>query len=89
MLRIAQERKLDSWDINTLNQRIVREVLTSDALDTVIVMQKNKTRYLINCLQIENFAHVNNRDIIIFLLKHYQTKKDSNNLIKDELLFET
>ncbi len=61
---------------------------TTGAMDTVIVVQRNKTCHLINCLQIEIFACVNNREIIIFPGKHYRMKKDSGNLIQHEQLFE-
>lgn len=64
------------------------ELFTSGAMDTIIIVQKNKTCHLINRLQIEKFARANNRDIIIFPEEHYQMKKDSRNLIKHELLFE-
>ena len=81
MLRRAREEKLDYWDVITLNQRVAIKLPTSGALDTVIMVQKNKTRHLINRLQIEKFAYANNQDIIIFPAKHYQTKKDGGNLI--------
>lgn len=58
-------------------------------LDTVVVVQKNKTRHLINWLQIQQFAHINNQDILIFLAKYYWIKKDNRNLIQNELFFET
>ncbi len=88
MLRRAGEGKLDSRDVNALNRRLAMELPTSGALDTVIVVQKNKTRHLINRLQIEKFARANNRDIIIFPAEHYRTKKDGGNLIQHESLFE-
>ena len=54
----------------------------------VIIVQKNKICHFINCLQIEKFARINNRDIIIFPTKYYQIKKDSYNFIQHKLLFE-
>ncbi len=64
------------------------ELPTTGAIDTVIVIQRNKTPHLITCLQIEIFAHANNWEIIIFLGEHYRMKKDDNNLIQHEQLFE-
>lgn len=71
MLRRTREEKLDFCDIRSLNQRLAMELPTSSALHIVIIVQKNKTCHLINRLQIEKFAHANNRDIIIFLREYY------------------
>lgn len=74
-MKIAWDRKLDSRDIKTLNQRLAIELLTSDALNIVLIIQKNKTCHLINYLQIEKVVYVNNRDIIIFPVEDYKMKK--------------
>lgn len=50
ILKIAKERKLDFCDVRVLNQRLAMELPTSGALNTVIVVQKNKTCHLINRL---------------------------------------
>lgn len=50
MLRRAREEKLDSCNVRALNQRLAMEFPTSGALNTVIVIQKNKTRLSINRL---------------------------------------
>lgn len=60
---------------------------TSGTLDIIVVIQKNKTRHLINRLQIEQFGRTNNRDTLIFPIKDYQLKRDGRNLIQNELLF--
>lgn len=86
-MKKVQKKKLDFYDIKALNQRLAMEFLTSSALDTVIIVQKNKIYYFINCLQIKKFVYINNRDIFIFPEKHYQTKKDSSNIIQYKLLF--
>lgn len=36
------------------------ELPTSSTLDIIIMVQKNKTRYVINRLQFEKFVHINN-----------------------------
>ncbi len=71
MLRRARDGRLGSPDVEALNQRLAMELLTTGAMDTVLVVQKNKTRHLINRLQIEMFARANNREIIIFLEEYY------------------
>lgn len=50
ILKKIQEEKLNSCDIRVLNQRLVMELSISSTLNTVIVVQKNKTHYLINHL---------------------------------------
>lgn len=50
-------------------------------MNTVIIIQKNKTCHLINQLQIKKYVHANNWNIINFPAKYYQIKKDSSNLI--------
>lgn len=64
------------------------DIPATGAMDTVIIVQKSKTRHLINRLQIEKYARANNQDIIIFPAKHYRMKKDGGNLIQHESLFE-
>ena len=83
MLKKVREGKIDFQDIWALNQGLATLV----AIDTIIVVQKNKTCHFINRSQIKNFAHAKNLDIIIFLAEHYQAKKNGGNLIKHKLLF--
>lgn len=87
MLKRERDGRLDSRNVEALNQRLAIELSTLGAMDAIIVVQRNKTRPLINCLQIEIFACTNNREIIIFLKEHYQMKKDNGNLIQHEQLF--
>lgn len=87
MLKKLQKEKLNFWDINTLNQRIVKKFCISGAFNTIIMMQNNRTYHLINCPKIAIFEYANNWHIITFLVKYYQIKKDGDNLIHDKLLF--
>lgn len=50
ILKKTQEGKLNSCDIRVLNQRLVMELSILSTLNTVIIVQKNKTHYLINHL---------------------------------------
>lgn len=87
MLKRVRNGKLDFRDIRDLNQRLAIELLILSTLNTVVIVQKNKTCYLVNRLQIEKFPQANNQDIIIFPIEYYKIKKDSDNLIQYELLF--
>ena len=64
--------------------RVATHLLDSDFADTIIIVQKNKIRHLINRLQAENFARSHNMDLILFLAEHSRNKKDGGNLIQHE-----
>lgn len=81
ILKRAREGKLNLQNVRTLNQRPVIDIPTIGTMDTVNIIQKNKTCHFINQLQSEKYACANNRDIIIFPVKYYQMKKDGGNLI--------
>ena len=80
--------RFDFLDINTLNQKLAIKLLILGNLDTVIMVEKNKICHFIKNLQIKKFEYINNQNIIIFLIEQYQIKKDGDNLIQHELLFE-
>lgn len=71
LLKNAQQKKLNIEDIHALNEKLITNLPTSRTVDIIIVIYKSKTRHLINWLQIEQFAHIKNRDIFIFLAKYY------------------
>ena len=81
MLKHARYDLLNLEDINSLNARVATHLPDSDFTHTNTIVQKNKTRDLINFLQAENFAHFHNIDLILFLAKHSRNKKDRGNLI--------
>lgn len=81
MLKKVREKKLDSYNIWVLNQRLAIELLISSVLNIVILIQKNKTCHFINYLQIEIFVDINNWDIIICPGEYYWIKKDIGNII--------
>ena len=66
--------------MNSLNARVATHLPNSNFADTIIIVQKNKTKHLINCLQVENFALSYNMDLIFFPAKHSWNKKDKDNL---------
>ena len=88
LLKRARRGSLNIHDVNILNQRVATNLPDSGLLDTVVIVQKNKTRHLVNRVQIERFACANNQTIIIFPAEHYRLKKDGGNLVRHELLFD-
>lgn len=81
MLKRARHDLLNLEDINSLNAQVATHLPHSNFANTIIIVQKNKTRYLINCLQAENLAFSHNMDLIFFPAKHFRNKKDGGNLI--------
>ncbi|WP_375449089.1 AAA family ATPase [uncultured Nostoc sp.] len=84
MLKRARHSLLNVEDVNSLNARVATHLPDSDFADTIIIVQKNKTRHLINRLQAENFARSHNIDLILFPTEHSRNKKDGGNLIQHE-----
>lgn len=70
MLKHIRNNLLNLKDINILNAQVVLYFLNSNFINTVIIVQKNRTKYLINCLQALYFAFSQNLDLILFLAKH-------------------
>ena len=87
MLKHDKYGLLNLKDVNILNTQVVTHLPNSDFGDSIIVMQKNHTRYLINCLQAKNFACSQNIDLILILAKYSWNKKDKGNLIQYKDLF--
>ncbi len=88
MLKRARNCLLNLDDVNTLNARVATHLPNSDFNDTVVVVQKNRTRHLINRLQAQNFALSPNLDLILFPAEYFRNKKDGDNLIQHKDLFD-
>ena len=88
LLKRARQGKLNIRDIEILNKRVTTSFLDTETLETVVVVQKNKSRHLINRMQIERLAQAINQTIIIFPAENYRLKKDRVNHVQLELLFE-
>ena len=56
MLKHAKHSLLNLKVVNILNAQVAIHLSNSDFADTTILVQKNKTKHLINCLQAEHFA---------------------------------
>ncbi len=84
MLKRAKKCLLNLDKVNTLNAQVATYLPNSDFNNTVVVVQKNRTRHLINRLQAQNFALFQNLDLILFSAEHSQNKKDRGNFIQHE-----
>ncbi len=84
MLKYAINSLLNLDNVNTLNAQVATHLPNSDFNNTVIIVQKNRTRHLINRLQAQNFALSQNFDLILFPAEHSRIKKDGSNLIQYE-----
>lgn len=60
LLKRAKGRKFNIKDVYILNKRVATKLPIFGLLATIVVVQKNKTRYLINQLQIKRFTRANN-----------------------------
>ncbi len=70
-----------------LNEKLVTDLTLSDLLNNIVIVQQNKTRYLINRLQIEKFAHFIDHDIVIFAAQHSRTRRERGKVILQKNLF--
>lgn len=50
ILRYARHGLLNLKDVNTLNAQVAAHLSNTNFVNTIIIVQKNKTRHLINCL---------------------------------------
>lgn len=87
MLCRACLRALITKDLINLNSRIVIMLKVDDPINNIVIIQCNKMRYLINCLQIERYACFVGSDIIIFLVLHTYIPKASGKAILYKKLF--
>ena len=87
LLKRARNGELNLEDVDTLNDRVATNLPISQSMDSVVVVQKNKTRHLVNRLQIERFARSQNQDILLFPAEHFRTKKDGGRIVEHEDLF--
>lgn len=72
MLKLARNKLVNLNNVNTLNAQVATHLPNFDFNNTVVVLQKNRTRYLIKCLQAQNFTLFQNLELILFSAKHSQ-----------------
>lgn len=75
-LRHAHAGSLTDTNVIILNNKVVKEFLLYDLLKNTIIVQKNKSKNMINRLQAKHFAHHTSRDFIIFLAYHSHNWKN-------------
>ncbi len=87
LLRRARKGALIQADISMLNEKVVTGLTLNDPLNNIVIVQRNKTRHLINCLQIERFARSIGYDIVIFPAQHNRTRRERGKAILQKDLF--
>ncbi len=81
-------RELTHGDVAMLHRKAVTALTLSDPLKNIVIVQRNKTRHLINRLQIERFAWSVGHDIIIFPAQHSRIKREGGeNVLHKDLFF--
>ena len=74
-------------DVSILNGKVVIGLTLNDSLNNIVIVQRNKTKDLINRFQIERFARFVGYDIVIFPAQHSCTKKEGREAILQKDLF--
>lgn len=72
---------LNDADVINLNSKMAADFQLHDLLKNTVIVQRNKTRHIINRLQAEQFAHQTGRDLIEFPAQHSHSRKNGGNLI--------
>ncbi len=88
LLKRARTSGLTQEDVNLLNSKIAEELPTSNDLSSVVVVQSNAKRYLINRHQIYKFAKEKSQDVYIFPASHTRSKTRNENLVTSKKLFQ-
>lgn len=76
LLRRAHASFLTNANIINLNSKMAVDFPLHDLLKNTVIVQRNKTRHMINRLQAEQFARGTGRDFIIFLAQHSHNRKN-------------
>lgn len=74
-------------DVSILNEKVVIGLTLSDLPINIVIVQCNKTRYLINCLQIERFFCFVVHNIVIFPAQHSCIQKKKERLYDRKTCF--
>ena len=88
LLKRAKSDKFDIENVVLLNSRTATDLFSCESFDSVVVVQFNQIKHLINRLQIERFARSRNSKIFLFSAEHFRIKKDDDDLIQNELFLE-
>ena len=72
----AHAGSLTDADVTNLNSKVAADFPLDDLLKNTVIVQRNKTRHMINRLQAERFACQTGRDLIIFPAHHSHSRKN-------------
>lgn len=84
LLKNAHTDCLTQKGFDLLNNKIVEELPISNNLSSVVVIQPNAKRHLINRHQILKLAKKKLQDIYIFSASHIRSKTRNKNLVKSK-----
>ena len=68
-------------NVTNLNSKISADFFLYDLLKNTVIIQRNKTRHMINWLELEQFAYQTGYDFIIFIAHYFYNRKNRNKLI--------
>ena len=88
LLKRARTGRLTQEDVDLLNSKVVKELPTSNDLSSVVVIQTNAKRHLINRHQIYVIAREKSQNVYIFLASHTRSKIRGGNLVSGKKLFQ-
>ncbi len=83
MLIRARRGLLNNDDVAILNSKVAVTIPILNPDEQVVIVQQNATRHTINRIQIKRFAKAHNRDVILFLVENFCTKKDGGQIVDD------
>ncbi len=81
LLQRVHAGSLTDADVTILNNKVAKVFPLHDPLKNTVIIQKNKSRHMINRLQVERFARHTGRDSIIFPAYHAYNRKNGRELI--------
>ncbi len=81
LLRRARAGSLTDTDVTILNSKVAKEFPLHDPLKNTVIVQRNKSRHMINRLQAKQFACHTGRDLIIFPAHHTDNRKNGGESI--------
>ena len=79
----AKRGLLNNNNVDILNNRIACSISTNNINKNFVIIQQNKTRLIINRLQMKRFAQANRQNVILFSGHHSQTIKKGGLVVKD------
>ena len=88
LLKRARTACLTQENVNLLNSKVAEELPTNNDLSSVVVVQTNTKRHLINQYQIYVMAREKSQNVYIFPESHTRSKIRGGNLVSGKKLFQ-